>query len=340
MMTNQTLTRLACSVVVVGALIATTPAALVAQTPVPGRPAPTAPARGGLGLDVFGGAGISWPAAKDSFDAVGFGSEAFDVGGGARVTGLFGKLFAQVAVARWSDTGERAFVAEDGTAFPLGIPLEVNATFIDGTIGVKQATFNSKGRLSFSSYAGIGAGVVRYKESSPFAESGDDLDTSQPSYHALLGVEVPVHRLLALAVDGRYRYIPGLLGDGGTSGSLEEDLLGGFQTSVGLRLGFGGPASAPPSRRANPPATPSTSPTPDTPGKPEVQRTPEGVITQAAPVFILPDATRTPLRTLSAGMTVRVLEEKGDWVRVEWNDSQYGRRVGYVQRKFVTRRAP
>jgi hypothetical protein len=59
------------------------------------------------------------------------------------------------------------------------------------------------------------------------------------------------------------------------------------------------------------------------------------VIAEATPAFILPDATRTPLRTLPAGTTVRILEEKGDWVQVEFNDPQYGRRVGYVQRRFV-----
>jgi hypothetical protein len=68
---------------------------------------------------------------------------------------------------------------------------------------------------------------------------------------------------------------------------------------------------------------------------PQVDRFPTGVIAQAAPIFILPDATRTPLRTLPAGTSVRILEEKGDWIRIEFIDAQFGRRVGYVERKFV-----
>jgi hypothetical protein len=54
-----------------------------------------------------------------------------------------------------------------------------------------------------------------------------------------------------------------------------------------------------------------------------------------APVFVLPDATRTPLRTLPPGTRVKVLQERGDWYRVEFPDQQWGPRVGYVQRKHV-----
>jgi hypothetical protein len=60
-----------------------------------------------------------------------------------------------------------------------------------------------------------------------------------------------------------------------------------------------------------------------------------GLISQNAPVFLLPDASRTPLRTLPAGTSIRILEQKGDWVQIEFNDAQFGRRVGYVQSKFV-----
>jgi hypothetical protein len=54
-----------------------------------------------------------------------------------------------------------------------------------------------------------------------------------------------------------------------------------------------------------------------------------------APVFVLPDASRTPLRTLSPGTRVKVLQDRGDWYRVEFADPAWGPRVGYVQRKHV-----
>ena len=303
-----------------------------AQTQAP------APAQGTsgskLGVDVFGGAGVSFPAAHDSVEAVGLRSTAFEFGGGVRLTGLWRKIFAQVAYSQWSDDGERAFVSSEGEVFPLGIPLDVDARFIDATVGVKDVVRKSNGKVSYLTYVGGGAGVVRYRERSPFAEPGDDLDTTEPSYHVLGGVEVPITGPLALVVDGRYRYIPGVLGDGGASSVLGEDSLGGFQASVGVRLGFGGPSQA-----ALPPRKPAVA-APEPQDRPVVQRPPQGVITVDAPVYVLPDATRTPLRTLSAGMNVRILEQKGDWTRVEFNDPQYGSRVGYVQSKFVQRQTP
>ena len=268
------------------------------------QPKPTAASANRLGLDIFGGAGLSFPAAQDSFEAVDLSSTAFEVGGGARVTGLWRGLFVQASISRWTDDGERAFVASDGTVFPLGIPLEVKATFLDGTIGVKNAVRNSAGRISYLHYVGAGAGVVEFHESSPFAEPGDDVDTRKPSYHVLGGFEVPIAGWLAVAIDGRYRYIPDLLGDDGASSVLDDDSLGGFQASVALRVGFGGPRFVvPPPRSAPAPVTPPTEPAPD--------RRPQGVIVEAAPVFLLPDATRVPLRTLPAGTNVWILEAEG-----------------------------
>src|SRR5687767_10335182 len=135
------------SAALAGALLFSTTAVSTQERPQD-RPAEAQAAPEGLGLDLFGGAGFSWPAAKDSFRAVDLSSTALDFGGGARLTGLPGRVFGQVAVAHWWDTGERAFVAEDGTSFPLGIPLEVTATFLDATIGLKYPARSSTGRTS------------------------------------------------------------------------------------------------------------------------------------------------------------------------------------------------
>ena len=55
-----------------------------------------------------------------------------------------------------------------------------------------------------------------------------------------------------------------------------------------------------------------------------------GILTTSAPVYLLPDATRTPLATLNAGTTVRILGRQGEWYRVEFRDQRFGARVGYV----------
>lgn len=59
------------------------------------------------------------------------------------------------------------------------------------------------------------------------------------------------------------------------------------------------------------------------------------VTAASAPVFILPDTERTPLRTLPPGTRLRVLREQVDWLRVEFDDPWWGPRVGYVEKKLV-----
>jgi len=114
-----------------------------------------------------------------------------------------------------------------------------------------------------------------------------------------------------------------------SGGSLSLD-AGGLQTGVAMRLRFG--RSVP---RGRGPAQPAPPPVPgQVKGFVLEDR---GVIIETAPVYLLPDATRTPLRMLTPGMTVRILQETGDWFRVEFRDQQFGPRVGYVLRKYVER---
>jgi hypothetical protein len=59
-------------------------------------------------------------------------------------------------------------------------------------------------------------------------------------------------------------------------------------------------------------------------------------LTIAAPLFVLPDAHREPLRVGPAGLALRVLSVEGDWYRVEYTDPNWGSsHVGYVQTKYV-----
>ena len=330
-------------------------ASLAEAQPDPRGAQPTAAQVGKVsrGFDLFGGAGVSWPSARDSFQAVALPDKPIDFGGGARVRGIWQRMFAQVSVARWSDAGERAFVDSGGQVFPLGIPLEVASTFIDGTIGIQFPGRTRSGRTSYVFYVGGGAGVVRYSERSPFAAASDDLQATKPSYHGMAGIEIPLVGGLAVAGEGRYRHIPGLLGDDGVSAALGDESLGGFQTSVGLRMAFGGsragsqprvpapPASAPrtgstPTPRVEPPVATPTSPAQQV--KPSTRERLNAHVLATAPVFLLPDAARVPLRTLDKGTVVRVIQEQGDWLQIEFNDPQYGTRSGYIQRRYVQAR--
>ena len=62
---------------------------------------------------------------------------------------------------------------------------------------------------------------------------------------------------------------------------------------------------------------------------------PIATVTTNAPIYIAPRETQTPLRIAAVGTRLRVISEEGDWIQVEFQDPQYGRRVGYIERKFV-----
>jgi hypothetical protein len=59
------------------------------------------------------------------------------------------------------------------------------------------------------------------------------------------------------------------------------------------------------------------------------------VLTIAAPIYLLPDDARTPLRVLDAREYLRVRKNEGEWLRVDFQDPQFGLRTGYIRTKFV-----
>jgi opacity protein-like surface antigen len=290
------------------------------------------PAAHKIGVQGFGGAAIDWLSSSDSFQAAGLDERPVEIGGGAQVTDIWRNLFAQVNAAWWSSTGERSFLDADGTRFGLGIPLDVSATFVDFSVGWKfYPTRNSH----YWPYVGGGVGVVMYSEKSPFALPGDDVDVKKSSYHVFGGIEVPLAKWLGVAGEIRYRYTPKLLGEGGVSSVLEEDTFGQVQIGGALRVGFGGGGKRtvpPPPRR--PPATAEIDPNQKKPEAPAAVGG-DAVVAERAPVFLLPDTRRTPLRTLEPGTVLRILESTGDWLRVEFPDRQFGPRRGYIERKYV-----
>lgn len=60
-------------------------------------------------------------------------------------------------------------------------------------------------------------------------------------------------------------------------------------------------------------------------------------VTTVAPIYVSapPGPTLGPIRTAAVGTVLFVLGEKGDWLQVEFNDPQYGARVGWLQKKLV-----
>jgi hypothetical protein len=64
------------------------------------------------------------------------------------------------------------------------------------------------------------------------------------------------------------------------------------------------------------------------------QEGPKAAVIASAPIFIQPGA-QTPLRVAKVGTSLRVLQEEGEWAEVEFNDPQFGRRIGWVEKKLV-----
>jgi hypothetical protein len=64
-------------------------------------------------------------------------------------------------------------------------------------------------------------------------------------------------------------------------------------------------------------------------------RTNATILDDGTPVLLYPDASRTPLTMLASGTPIRAGEGAGDWVNVVFEDSRFGRRVGYVLKEHV-----
>ena len=58
-------------------------------------------------------------------------------------------------------------------------------------------------------------------------------------------------------------------------------------------------------------------------------------VIQEAPLVLLPDARRVPLRVAPVGTNLVVIGDEGEWLHIQFQDPQYGLRTGYVQRRFV-----
>ena len=64
---------------------------------------------------------------------------------------------------------------------------------------------------------------------------------------------------------------------------------------------------------------------------------PQGTVLEETPLFLYPDSTRQPLTLVPANTVLDVVGTQGSWLNVWFQDPVYGRRVGYVEARFVRR---
>jgi opacity protein-like surface antigen len=199
------------------------------------RPAPASAQRQPLAVRGFGDIGVTWFTAADTFDAVFGSSSGTFFGGGVEVV-LPSRVFAGVRFSRFEKTGERVSVS-DGEVFPLGIDLTATITPIEISGGYR---FRGAGRTgTVIPYLGGGVGWHKYKETSEFAVSGEDVDETFTGYHVLGGVEVRLGRWFGVAGEGQWTTVPDALGADSSSAASEfgESDLGGFAVRVKFVIG-------------------------------------------------------------------------------------------------------
>jgi hypothetical protein len=189
---------------------------------------------GAQGLDIKGYGligGMSF-AASESFEAVLDTSSGLIFGGGAEIGLPWGGLYAGVGGWRFSKDGERVFVA-GSEVFRLGIPLTIEVTPIEVTGGWRFKGLSSR----FVPYVGGGWSSYAYKETSDFAEAGEDVDERFSGFHILGGAEFKLTPWLGVGGELAWSRVPDALGTGGASRVFDETDLGG--TSYRLKISVG-----------------------------------------------------------------------------------------------------
>ena len=197
-----------------------------AQVSVP----PPAPPNSSLRL--FALASAQRFTAGDTFEAVFDGAVHPFFGGGLQAV-VKRNWFIEGTISYFKKTGERAFVFQ-GETTGLGIPLTASVLPLEFTAGYR---FVGAPKSRVTPYLGGGIGAYKYKESSDFDESGDEVDTTQAGYQLLAGVEFRMTRRLWSAIDIQYTHVPGILGEGGISAELGDDDLGGIAVRYRLMVG-------------------------------------------------------------------------------------------------------
>jgi opacity protein-like surface antigen len=171
-------------------------------------------------------------AAAETFEAVTGSSSLTATGGGGDVRFWRG-LFGRFAVSKMEADGTRGFVVQ-GQFISNGIPLEIEMTPIEIGAGWRQPFSPSRRVVAYG-----GGGLLRllYRQSSDFAQPGEDIDESQSGYFAFGGLELGLTRWLMAGVEAQYRTVPDAFGTDSIAAAFEDTDLGGtaLRMLVGIR---------------------------------------------------------------------------------------------------------
>jgi opacity protein-like surface antigen len=202
--------------------------------------APPCEAQNRIGMRGFADAGLTIFSATQSFKAI-LGTPAGAVFGGGVEVGLTRDVFVSLAASRFRRTGERVFVFQN-QVFKLNVPDTITVTPLQLSAGYRFRTGRSASVTAparFTPYIGGGVGWYRFSETSAQSTSGEDEATTHAGYHVLAGVETPIRRWMAAAVDAQWAMVPNAFGDSAASVArlYDEHDLGGFTLKVRIIVG-------------------------------------------------------------------------------------------------------
>ena len=190
----------------------------------------------------FADAGLTVFTATQSFKAI-LGSPAGAVVGGGLEVGMTRNVFVSLAASRFSRTGERVFVFQN-QVFKLNVPDTITVTPLQLSagyrfLGRRPTTARVARPARYTPYAGGGVSWYRLSETSGHSTSADDEKTTHAGYHLLAGVETPIRRWMAAAVDAQWASVPNAFGDSAASVArlYDERDLGGFTLKVRIIVG-------------------------------------------------------------------------------------------------------
>jgi opacity protein-like surface antigen len=165
--------------------------------------APAAPIR--FGIEARAGY-VDFTRAKDSTKALFDSSGAPTFGLGVRAD-VARQFFARLGASHLEKDGERVFVLDPASpVFKLGHPIEMTLTPIYLDLGFK---FRPRGTLS--PYLGLGAGLVRYKETSEVAGEKSEASATHFSARVIGGATWRVGRRVLVGLEAAYTTTPNAL---------------------------------------------------------------------------------------------------------------------------------
>ena len=179
---------------------------------------------------VFADAGVTVFTATQSFRAI-LGTPSGAVFGGGVELGQR-PWFVRFGARRFHRSGHRVFVFNN-EVFPLDVKDSITVTPVELTVGYR---FRWRG---FVPYAGGGIGWHRFEETSAHATDQENVNKSYTGLQAVGGVERPLRRWLAAALDAEWAAVPDALGDAATSVAkvYDEHNLGGFTLRARIVIG-------------------------------------------------------------------------------------------------------